>query len=186
MSKPKTKAELAAPRSSGHDLIETFAGKSKEFEKKRDELQKMSQALKTRKMELIGERDEWKTGISQAHDIIGRGHNGRIAVSRNGKEAIKVLIEQAQKHVDINDALIAETQTELTKVIEQVEKINSLLASLKNSSYLLELSSSLQNKSVKMKDAGIGIGVIEFESIERDVRLLEYTTKALLEITSEK
>lgn len=163
--------------------MDMFADKKNEFESKKKNLNAILADLYTRQHELHREKEAWGKGLNRAQEILCRGRNETHALSNNGKEAVKDLVAQANRHLEITKVLIAETDSEVKKVKEQVAKIDSIIARLQNANYMLELNSQLKNRSAMMEEAGIGIGTIEFDAIERDLRRLEYTTTALLELT---
>lgn len=171
-------------RPSGLESIDIMADKQKELEQKKIEILALATAMCDRHDVLKNETSSWENGLAEAHDMVRRGYYRNHVLSYNGKEAIKELIEQAQENVTTCRTQMREIAAELQKITDQVEKIDDLLARLKNVTYLSALKSSQRERNSYLEVVDQGGFAAEFEAIERNVRRLEYTTNAFLELTS--
>lgn len=161
--------------------------KAKEFEQKKLEILSIANDLCDRHDVLKNEHEAWGQGLREAHEMIRCGYSGKHVLSHNGKEVIRELISQGEENIDLLRTEMKEIADKLQRITDQVKTIDDLLGRLKNFSYLAELEMSKRERIKNMNAiAGNGSFTTEFETLERNIRRLEYTTDAFLELASGK
>lgn len=163
---------------SGDSVIESF---------------KSSEAIITEKFNALSQKKtdcqaairRSKSRVSRWVDILkaAKREDG-LSLSDNAKEALAKLASQAEKYLRSTQKELDMYKKLLSNILTQLSAIEEMMVRLKNSEYEIQLHEKfkdLQSKSLEGFSATEDIS-FNLQELERDVKRLEYTSEALLEI----
>lgn len=176
IAKRKTSTALSTKASSG-SILDNFVDSKKILEEKFQALTNKKLASE-RKMRITQDR------ISRWERLIGEATYGREHLSEKANLAIDKLVSQAENYLRNTEKELEMHQTVLNSIREQLSSIEEMLVRLKNSEYEIHLHNTfkgLKKDTVEELSAQENL-TLNLQEIERDVKRLEYTSEALLEI----
>lgn len=104
--------------------------------------------------------------------------------SDNAKKALAKLATQAENYLRSTQKELDMQEKVLSNILTQLSAIEEMIVRLKNSEYEIQLHEkfkSLESKSLEGFSTAEDIG-FNLQELERDIKRLEYTSEALLEI----
>lgn len=177
MAKDKPSKEVSVI-TSGDSFLESF---------------KASEAIVTEKFQaLIEKKAECQAAIQRSKyrvhrwvDIVktAKREDG-LSLSDNAKKALAKLATQAENYLRSTQKELDMYEKLLSNILTQLSAIEEMKVRLKNSAYEIQLQKKFKDLQSKSLEGFSFTEDISFnlEEIERDVKRLEYTSEALLEI----
>lgn len=125
----------------------------------------------------------WRSLIATKEREISR--YGQHYVSEQARAAMKQLLEQAEVSLKLASQERDMQQDTLDKIVGQLSQIETVLLRLKSVNYSLEIQKSIRDKSIALNTASSlenTVDAFNMEELNRELRLVEYTTQALIEL----
>lgn len=168
---------------------EDLAAKSKAIQGKINELQDDLQIMRNKS-------GEWKRLIAETKVMVNDGSTYHMRYSHGqsrvnldiSDESLKLLenlITQAEGHLEINEREIATTEALLVQAKKNHEGISSVMNRLEAMDYQRSLDESLRKRyEAQSTQETIMVEKLDSDEFAREIRQLNYTTQALLELSS--
>lgn len=162
--------------SSGTSVMESFEASKETITKKFD-------ALTSKKQEREASITTVKAQIHRWDGLIYSAGYGRERLSENANKAIDKLIAQAERYSLSTQKELAMHEQVLNRIQTQLSAIEEMIVRLKNAEYELQLHESFKNLKMNELSEGSTEDIsFSLEELERDIKRLEYTSEALLEL----
>lgn len=168
---------------------EDLAAKSKAIQGKINELQDDLQIMRNKSGEwkrLIAETKVMVNDGSTCHMRYSHGQSRvNLDISDESLKLLENLITQAEGHLEINEREIATTEALLVQAKKNHEGISSVMNRLEAMDYQRSLDESLRKRyEAQSTQETIMVEKLDSDEFAREIRQLNYTTQALLELSS--
>jgi prefoldin subunit 5 len=163
-------------QTAGESVLESFHASEAIITEKFNALSKKKDDCEEAIRKVQGRINKWDGLIEQA------GY-GREHLSENANRAIDKLTKQATTYLLATVKELQMYQKVLDSILTHLSAIEEMVIRLKNSEYEIKLNETF--KGMKMMDEGFESPEdisLSLQELERDIKRLEYTSEALLEL----
>jgi hypothetical protein len=125
----------------------------------------------------------WDTIISEREREFSRYGQGYL--SKNAKNAMLQLLEQAKATREIAEQEHAMQLDTLHRILDQLTQVEAVLFRLKSAHYSISIQNSIREKALALNAPSSMDSVVDafdLTELTRELRRVEYTTQALIEL----
>lgn len=145
------------------------------------------QLRKSQQEEIIrkcaNKENAWSAMIGQKERERGRYASSHL--SQRAKDTVEQLLTQARTSMQLAGQERKLHEDTLDKIISQLSQVEGVLMRLRSVDYSLEIQKSIREKSLALNTSSsmeTHVDAFDLEELSRELRRVEYTTQALIEL----
>lgn len=153
------------------------------FTQKYETLQARKVAQEAIVRKCADKENAWSTIIGQKERELSRYASS--VLSERAKSTVEQLLAQARTSMKLAGQERTMHQDTLNKIIAQLSQVEGVLMRLRSVDYSLEIQKSIREKSLALSTSSsmeTHVDAFDLEELSRELRRVEYTTQALIEL----